>query len=30
MLELTSTGLRRWDSDNNGAFAASENTWEPH
>ena len=30
MLELTSTGLRRWDSDNSGAFAASENTWEPH
>ncbi|UZD66781.1 type IV pilin protein [Marinobacter sp. AN1] len=27
-LELTSTGVRRWDQNNNGAIDAGENTWE--
>ncbi|MBW7473102.1 type IV pilin protein [Marinobacter sp. F4218] len=27
MLELDSTGVRRWDSDNVGGFGAGENTW---
>lgn len=27
ILELTSTGVRRWDRNNDGAFSAGENTW---
>ena len=27
ILELDSTGVRRWDKDNNGVFSAAENTW---
>lgn len=27
-LEITSTGLRRWDKDNNNAIDAGENTWQ--
>lgn len=27
-LELTSTGIRRWDQNNNGAIDAGENSWE--
>ncbi|WP_417548381.1 type IV pilin protein [Marinobacter segnicrescens] len=27
-LELTSTGIRRWDQNDNGAIDAGENTWE--
>ncbi|WP_273428536.1 MULTISPECIES: type IV pilin protein [Marinobacter] len=28
ILELDSTGVRRWDQDNSGGFSAAENTWE--
>ena len=28
IIELDSTGARRWDEDNNGAFAATENDWK--
>ncbi|WP_268890665.1 type IV pilin protein [Marinobacter nauticus] len=28
ILELDSTGARRWDRDANGAFGAGENTWD--
>ncbi len=28
MLELDSTGVRRWDSDGIGGFGAGENTWD--
>lgn len=28
MLELTSTGIRRWDADGNNSFEAGENTWD--
>lgn len=28
MLELDSTGARRWDKDNVGGFTAGENTWD--
>lgn len=27
MLEVDNTGARRWDSNNNGAFEATENSW---
>lgn len=27
ILELTSTGVKRWDKDNNGSFSTAENTW---
>ncbi len=27
MIELDSTGARRWDRDNSGGFSAAENTW---
>lgn len=27
-LELTSTGIKRWDKDNSGSTSASENTWQ--
>lgn len=27
-LELTSTGIKRWDKDNSGGTSASENTWD--
>ena len=27
-LELTSTGTRRWDENNNGSFEATENDWQ--
>ena len=26
-MQLTNTGIRRWDADNNGAYSAAENTW---
>lgn len=29
-LRLDSTGLRRWDKDNDGSFSASERTWNDH
>ncbi|WP_336368333.1 type IV pilin protein [Marinobacter sp. C2H3] len=28
MLELDSTGIRRWDRDNSGGFGAGETTWD--
>lgn len=28
MIELWSTGVRRWDKDNSGVFDAGENTWD--
>lgn len=28
MLELDSTGIRRWDSDGDGSFGTGENTWD--
>jgi type IV pilus assembly protein PilE len=28
IIELDSTGARRWDEDNSGGFSASENDWE--
>ncbi len=27
IMELTNTGVRRWDEDNDGAFGATENDW---
>lgn len=27
-LELTSTGIQRWDKDNNGSIGSGENTWQ--
>ena len=27
LVEFTSTGVKRWDKNNNGTFAATENTW---
>jgi type IV pilus assembly protein PilE len=27
IMELTSTGVKRWDKDNSGTFASDENTW---
>ena len=30
VLELDHTGARRWDENNDGAFGATENDWEPN
>lgn len=30
MLEITHTGVKRWDRNLNGSFEASENTWAKH
>jgi type IV pilus assembly protein PilE len=29
-LDIDETGRRRWDSDNDGVYQPSENTWAPH
>jgi type IV pilus assembly protein PilE len=28
MIELTHTGIKRWDADNSGGFSAAENNWK--